>query len=118
VMTRTLAFALMLAAIATIAANAVHAQHENPWKAHYPHIEFGIDVGVMLWNGVDRDIVRPGGTSTKRKSSAILGTVADTINTVSPQASTDALACRSASPPRPTSRSASARATAFRVSSF
>jgi hypothetical protein len=59
---RSVALALMIAASATSVASAAHAQYENPWEVRYPHIEFGIDVGVILWNGVDRNVVRPGGT--------------------------------------------------------
>lgn len=35
-------------------------------ETEYPHLEFGIDVGVLLWNGVDRNVVRPGGTVAAR----------------------------------------------------
>lgn len=58
----SVALALMVAASATAVAITARAQHENPWEVRYPHIEFGVDVGVMLWNGVDRNVVRPGGT--------------------------------------------------------
>jgi hypothetical protein len=54
--------ALILATGVATAADAAHAQYKDPWAVEYPHIEVGFDVGVMLWNGVDRDIVRPGGT--------------------------------------------------------
>ena len=59
---RLVALALMVAASVTTVGTTARAQHENPWDVRYPHIEFGVDVGVMLWNGVDRDAVRPGGT--------------------------------------------------------
>jgi hypothetical protein len=59
---RLVALALMVAASATAVATMARAQDENRWDVRYPHIEFGIDVGVMLWNGVDRNVVRPGGT--------------------------------------------------------
>ncbi|MBW1760863.1 MAG: hypothetical protein JRJ64_05075 [Deltaproteobacteria bacterium] len=65
-MVRTVALGLLLAASATIAANTTRAQYEDPSESGYPHIEVGFDVGVMLWNGVDRDIVRPGGTVDAR----------------------------------------------------
>jgi hypothetical protein len=60
-MARTVALVLIVVASATIADNAARAQYEDPWKPGYPHIEVGFDVGVMLWNGVDRNVVRPGG---------------------------------------------------------
>jgi hypothetical protein len=44
------------------------AQEDEQWKVGYPHIEFGIDVGVILWNHVDRNVVRPGGTVDARIS--------------------------------------------------
>ena len=59
---KTAALALVLATGATLASSQASAQYHDPWKVEYPHIEFGLDVGVMLWNGVDRNVVRPGGT--------------------------------------------------------
>ena len=61
-----MALVAALAAGATFATGVAGAQHEDRGKIGYPHIEFGFDVGVMLWNGVDRDIVRPGGTVDAR----------------------------------------------------
>ena len=63
---RLVALALIVAASATNIPAKSRAQYEDPWERRYPHIEFGIDVGVLLWNGVDRDIVRPGGTVDAR----------------------------------------------------
>ena len=63
---RMTARALMLATGTTIVASAATAQFEDPWEVRYPHLEVGFDVGVMLWNGVDRDVVRPGGTVDAR----------------------------------------------------
>ena len=59
-------FALMLAVGTTTIAGVASADSDDPSKVGYPHIEFGIDVGVILWIGVDRDIVRPGGTVDAR----------------------------------------------------
>lgn len=59
---RSVALVLMVAVTATTGARAARAQYENPSEVGYPHIEFGADVGVMLWNRVDRNVVRPGGT--------------------------------------------------------
>ncbi len=42
------------------------AQLEDPWANRYPHLDFGLDVGVLLWNGADREVVRPGGTVAAR----------------------------------------------------
>jgi hypothetical protein len=66
VIARTVALALFLVASVTIAANTTRAQSQDAWEVLYPHLEFGIDVGVMLWNGVDQNIVRPGGTVEAR----------------------------------------------------
>jgi len=63
---RMTARALMLATGTTIVASAATAQFEDPWEVRYPHLEVGFDVGVMLWNGVNRDVVRPGGTVDAR----------------------------------------------------
>jgi hypothetical protein len=59
---QTVALALMFVTGTAIVADRAGAQYDDPSKTGYPHIEFGLDVGVMIWNGVDRDIVRPGGT--------------------------------------------------------
>ena len=59
---RTAALAIALAAGTTFVTSMADAQYEDASQDGYPHIEFGMDVGVMLWNGVDRNIVRPGGT--------------------------------------------------------
>ena len=54
-------------AVGTITISGVASAHDDDRsKVGYPHIEVGFDVGVMLWNGVDRDIVRPGGTVDAR----------------------------------------------------
>ena len=42
-------------------ASSVGAQYYDRSQIGYPHIEIGFDAGPMIWNGVDRDIVRPGG---------------------------------------------------------
>lgn len=42
------------------------AQYGGAPETEYPHLEFGVDVGVLLWNGVDRNVVRPGGTVAAR----------------------------------------------------
>jgi hypothetical protein len=57
-----LVLGLVLTAAAAGSSSSAGAQHDVRWKLDYPHVELGFDVGVMLWNGVDRDVVRPGGT--------------------------------------------------------
>lgn len=58
----TLAVGLSLVIVASTSASSSSAQYDDASETGYPHIELGFDVGVMLWNGVDRDVVRPGGT--------------------------------------------------------
>ncbi|MFZ1863720.1 MAG: hypothetical protein WAU39_05815 [Polyangiales bacterium] len=58
----TLAVGLAVAGVATMTSSPAGAQYDDRWAVGYPHLELGFDVGVMLWNGVDRDVVRPGGT--------------------------------------------------------
>ena len=58
----TLAFGLVVGGVITITTSSADAQYGDRWALGYPHLELGFDVGVMLWNGVDRDVVRPGGT--------------------------------------------------------
>ena len=59
---RNATLALIVLVGASASASSVEAQYYDRWEIGYPHIEVGFDVGVMIWNGVDRDIVRPGGT--------------------------------------------------------
>ena len=59
---RTIALASLLATGATVFTSAVEAHYSDSRQPGYPHIEIGFDVGVLLWNGVDRNVVRPGGT--------------------------------------------------------
>jgi len=61
-----MALVVMLTAGATVPAGVARAHQEDSGNIGYPHMEFGFDVGVMLWNGVDRDVVRPGGTVDAR----------------------------------------------------
>ncbi|KPK15963.1 MAG: hypothetical protein AMJ62_07705 [Myxococcales bacterium SG8_38] len=56
------AFAISIVVVVGMSASSTSAQYDDPLETGYPHIELGFDVGVMLWNGVDRDVVRPGGT--------------------------------------------------------
>lgn len=58
---RGTAFAWVALACLAVTASAASAQDHDRWPAGYPHIEIGFDAGPMIWNGVDRDIVRPGG---------------------------------------------------------
>ncbi len=53
--------ALIVLVGATASASSVDAQYDDRWRHDYPHIEVGFDAGPIIWNGVDRDIVRPGG---------------------------------------------------------
>lgn len=53
---------MVLISGAVLVGGVAAAQDEDRWQVDYPHLEIGFDVGVMLWNGVDRDVVRPGGT--------------------------------------------------------
>ena len=39
---------------------------EEPARDHVHHTELGMNLGVMIWNDVDRDIVRPGATLSAR----------------------------------------------------
>lgn len=43
--------------LALLLSSGAAAQDE---ASHYPHLNFGMDLGVMLWNDFDSDIVRPG----------------------------------------------------------
>jgi hypothetical protein len=51
---RYLAWLTTLALLCSSAAKAEDA------GSSYPHLNFGMDLGVVLWNDFDRDIVRPG----------------------------------------------------------
>lgn len=58
---RMATLALIALSGATVSASSVDAQDDDRWRNGYPHIEMGFDAGPIIWNGVDRDIVRPGG---------------------------------------------------------
>ncbi|MGB5695189.1 MAG: hypothetical protein WBM46_06025 [Polyangiales bacterium] len=59
---KAVVFGLLLAGGSLASTSSAGAQLDDPFEVDYPHIELGFDVGVMLWNGVDRDVARPGGT--------------------------------------------------------
>lgn len=56
----TLHVVALTAAVAS-ATPASAQSYEDPWHIDYPHIELGFDAGAVIWNAVDRNIVRPGG---------------------------------------------------------
>lgn len=58
---RVLVSAIVFVSLIASASSARAQYHEDPWQIDYPHIELGFDAGAVIWNGVDRDIVRPGG---------------------------------------------------------
>lgn len=48
---------MCLTALALLCSSGAKAEDR---ASSYPHLNFGMDLGVVLWNDFDRDIVRPG----------------------------------------------------------